>query len=197
VLRSRDILLVTTRPPLDDDPEYAKKTIDRSSSALERNVFAGLRRILQNCARDHVKLTDDARQALRARGGVPYGDAAFESYEGARWKGASASDRRTDTEQTLGYLLAVPEIWPRGPKALAVFALGGTETLIWAYLLATRHRDVLKKSIDSRRLNFAIGDFTWPKPRTSAPLPAGIWFADGAVVKIVQCELNETATTLT
>jgi hypothetical protein len=44
---------------------------------------------------------------------------------------------------TAVYLAYLAHAWPGGPGLLAAFGIGGTETLGWCYLLATRFRELV------------------------------------------------------
>ena len=46
-------------------------------------------------------------------------------------------------QRTAAYLVHLPEVWAGGPALLAAFGMGGTETLGWARLLATRYSHLL------------------------------------------------------
>jgi hypothetical protein len=50
----------------------------------------------------------------------------------------------------------------KGPRLLAVFGAGGTETLVWAYLLATKEFELLKRAATSDKEMVVIGQFAVP-----------------------------------
>lgn len=144
-----DILLLSTRPPLDDRETGDRFPIARSYTLHERLLFAAdgpLRKWFVRCARSEIILSHDAaaispeirerqRMWFRQHGG-PY----YQSYSAprGRWIYPGKTDRRT-----AAFLICAEEAWPGGPKLLAAFGMGGTATLVWAYLLAKRFSDLL------------------------------------------------------
>jgi hypothetical protein len=79
----------------------------------------------------------------------------------------------------------VEQAWHGGPALLTVFGMGGTETLVWAYRLATQYRGV----IGSRHVPFLMAEFTEPgrpeRPDTMA-------FADHWNVRLLTPYSSET-----
>lgn len=154
LLDSSQVLLLTTRPPLDPS---TRKPIDRSGSALEQRVFACLRTFLAYCSRSTIELSDNVERLL--------GDdkkylarADFSMYVGA-----PAVDDGVDlSNRSFGYMISAAAVWPNGPRLLAIFSAGGTETLAWGYILVTKYRDILERALGSDRDIIAIGEFTLP-----------------------------------
>jgi hypothetical protein len=139
-LTPSDLLVLTTRPPLDDHHEGARKSLFRSYTTLEHKVFAALAPQLEYCSRRQVRLASAVVQKFPRV--ATYENAVFAEKHGAlvvkflprgakRW-------RRPDEghAMTLGYACHVRSAWPGGPSLLAAFGLGGSETLIWNYHFA-------------------------------------------------------------
>jgi hypothetical protein len=63
-LTSFDLLMVTTRPPLDDESQGAKKRILRSHNSLENQVVAVLWTYFDVCSRDHINLSRNLAETL-------------------------------------------------------------------------------------------------------------------------------------
>jgi hypothetical protein len=148
VLGRTDLVLLTTRPPMDDRILGDKKGIPRSYTALEEKLFSGpLRERFARCARSEILLTDQtanispaiaARQAstFRQNGGAMYHD--YGSPRTGTWQRFKQA-----APLTAAFLLYEEEAWPGGPALLAAFGMGGTETLVWCYHLASRFRSLL------------------------------------------------------
>ncbi len=153
---SRQMLLVTTRPPLDP---FDRKPIDCSGSPLERRVFQSFRTFLAWCSRSTIELTNRVEQAL-GKDKKHLARTDFSVY-----LGASAVDVPFEMKQpsrSLGYMISAAAAWPKGPRLLGVFSAGGTETLSWAYILVTKHRELLRRAVESDRDMVAIGEFALP-----------------------------------
>jgi hypothetical protein len=143
-----DVILMTTRPPMNDVDFGDKKSILRSYTRLEEKLFTGpLGVYLRWCGRSEVMLTSAAaeispeiakRQSLVFR---QNGGAMYQSYSSP----STGQSRRFTGRETLTavFLLYAEHAWPGGPALLAAFAMGGTETLVWCYQLATRYPHLL------------------------------------------------------
>lgn len=142
-----DLIVITTRPPLDDAEVGNRRVVDRSYTALEYALFDALRGTFCTCARPEIVLApaiasmDDAFKSRRSflfhqNGGAmlgAYGDPDTQEY----------TYPKGDERVTAAFLVYVPHAWPGGPGLLVAFGLGGTETLVWAHQLATTYRDLL------------------------------------------------------
>jgi hypothetical protein len=134
-LTERDILLLTTRPPIDD--EYGrKKPLMRSGSDLETAIFNVLRKeCFRTCTRTHISLCDHLKGSMRT---------GFERRFNARFysTGADAPYMERDparkgfvrSAKSAGYLIHVP-LGAGLPHLLAVFGMNGPMSLLWAYRL--------------------------------------------------------------
>jgi len=155
-LRSDDLLLLTTRPPLDDVDDGLKARVLRSYTTLEDKIFKyALRPHLSHCSRSQVIVAEEHARTWSAvanrrnlvfrlyRRGRKQADptksdlgACIEKYlphGSTAWKkperGSSVS---------AAFMVYEPHAWEGGPGLLAAFGMGGTETLVWAYFLRTR-----------------------------------------------------------
>ena len=147
-LRETDLILLTTRPPMDDRILGDKKGIPRSFTALEEKLFRGpLRAWFERCARSEVLLTSAAagisgeiakRQTIVFR---QNGGAMYQSYGSPVTREWRRFKRRHPL--TAAFLLYAEHAWPGGPAFLAAFGMGGTETLVWCCQLATRFPELL------------------------------------------------------
>lgn len=142
-LRPNDLLVLTTRPPLDDSTDGVRHRVHRSRTALEDRLFACIRRHLSHCSRMRVTVSDMHARAspevarmhnvqFRQKRGSAID--AFLTYDTGRWQRPQA-----DSATTIAYLIFEPQAWDNGPGVLACFGMCGTATLVWNFLLATRH----------------------------------------------------------
>lgn len=175
--------MITTRPPLGED--LHKKTIDTSGSEAENRLFAQLHSFFKRCSRSKVEVSETVRKLLKQRKKEKWACAEFEVYAGASLKNAPPQNLGYPT---LGYLLSVPAIWKGGPRLLALFGLGGTETLVWAYLLSTKYRTFLERVLSSRKKELLTGQFHVSLSRYS--VPSDMTFADKYIVDSVDCIIS-------
>jgi hypothetical protein len=157
---SNDLIVLTTRPPLDDEKAKGKKLISRSHTTLENKVFAALRPYLRSCTRLIVELSPRLaeqlpvavanRACIEFKGG--YG-ATYKSYSS---HGLLSMQKAGFPSRTAMYLVHPPKRHKDDPDILCAFGMGGTETLIWAYLLRTKFPD--KLTLDAPR--FVMAELT-------------------------------------
>lgn len=165
LLGEDDLLLLQTRPPMDDLDVGCRRPIQPSETPLERRLFADdgpLRKWFTRCARSEIVLSNaaaDISPEIRRRQRMwfrQHGGAACQSYSSARgqWTYPEKSD-----PWTVAFLVYAEHAWPGGPKLLASFGMGGTATLVWATLLADRFADLLLTT------PFAMVELSgkWPK----------------------------------
>ncbi|MFH1681017.1 MAG: hypothetical protein ABIH26_10275 [Candidatus Eisenbacteria bacterium] len=181
-LKPSDLLVLTTRPPMDDVYSEARKAMCPSYTTLEEKVFNTFRSFFDICARDQIKIARFMADRLPAkyadRGQIQFRQRQCADYrfvrrdEKGRWK-VVQGDRRTAL-----FLVLTGDSWPNGPRLLAVFGIGGNETLVWAYLLQTRlWRDL---QIDSPR--FVMAEM---KTGKIPPRPHDLSFADNLDVRVL------------
>jgi len=166
-LRETDVILLTTRPPMDD----------RNEKLLE----GALRRYFARCARSEVLLTDEIarispeiarRQSCMFR---QNGGAMYYSY-GSPTTGEWRHFKKDPQPLTAAFLVYEEHAWPGGPALLAAFVMGGTETLVWSYFLATRLSHLLFTT------SFAMAELRAP---LLAEPPTWIDFADAWEVDLL------------
>jgi hypothetical protein len=180
-LRKTDLLLLTTRPPIHDSAVGDKKGIPRSYTMFEEKLFEGpLRERFERCARSEILLTNETaaisaeiakRQAIvfRQNGGAMY--QSYGSPITREWRRF-----KKPPPLTAAFLLYSEQAWPGGPALLAAFGMGGTETLVWCYQLATRFRHLLFTT------PFAMAEL---RTEPLAERPTSIAFADSWEVTIL------------
>jgi hypothetical protein len=136
-LRADDLLVLTTRPPLDDADDGVKCHVDRGYTTLEEKVFESSRRHLPRCSRSNVIVADVHARAFPevAKG------ASIDKYLAHTGKNWQRPDARRG--HSAAYLLFEEHAWPNGPGVLAAFGMCGIDTLVWHYHLATCFRELI------------------------------------------------------
>lgn len=175
-IKPDDLLVLTTRPPLDDRRHGDKKHLDESYTHLEEQVFAEVRKYLAICARSHVQLSPTVGTNFDKA------DLVFYQHKSARLKSYKRLDEfrpkttPDDSEIAIGFFLRTPSIPVYGCGLLACFGMGGWETLIWNRIVRTRFADWVN------RPSFVIGQFDM---KGLSPKPPTLAFADGIKVDIL------------
>ncbi len=133
---TRDLLALTTRPPLDDARAGHRRTIKRSHSDLEEAIFATLGRCFKLCARSHVQLSDEMAKHLEGDA-VAKASMKFHLHNDARLSEYMALEQLrpaevpSDKYLTIGFFIHLAKIQSFDCGMIASFGMGGTETLIW------------------------------------------------------------------
>jgi hypothetical protein len=181
-----DLIVLTTRPPLDDDRTDVHKASKRVDSPLEQKViFDGLRPYFEVCARSLVIL--ERSLATRLRPG--YENRAWVSYrvhgESAVYKGlkSDANDLRRaqpppPDDHTAAFFVRTPPLGGSLPSLLAAFAMSGTDELIWARILRTRYASMLT----SPTPRFVMAEILL---KDVPPRPVDLSFCDDLPVEII------------
>jgi len=153
-LKSKDLIVLTTRPPLDDDNAQNKKRIKKSDSLLENKLFEKLREFLKVCDREHGILTETWANKLPPK----YLDRAeiiFKQNAGADILGSKAYHdtrmlkKEKTQNKTMFYIINIPRLCKNGPGLFCSFGMRGQEALIGAYLLRTKYWSHLNFSFDN------------------------------------------------
>ncbi|OFV92506.1 MAG: hypothetical protein A3J75_04230 [Acidobacteria bacterium RBG_16_68_9] len=140
-LAASDLLVLTTRPPLDDSDEDRKR-IRRSFTSLEHKVFEAVRPCFPKCSRSFVQLSPRLRESLPEasanRGHVEYRvHGRFATYKALRDYLRRRWDEG-DEKRTGAYLTYKKPAWPGGPALLVAFGMNRFQTLLWTHFLGTR-----------------------------------------------------------
>ena len=145
-LRPSDLVVLATRPPMNDKPDD-KKRLTRSSTYLEQLIFKAIRPYIRSCSRNQVTLNAVGLDCEKA-------DYSFRQYTDARLleyrslaPGAKFQKVEGDKYVTIGFFLNLPAIEDFGCGLLASFSMGGIETLIWNRIVRTRYSAWLAKPL--------------------------------------------------
>jgi hypothetical protein len=132
----QDLLLLTTRPPIHDEPGD-KHPLVKSGSDVEAEMLRSLeRQCFATCKRTCIALREHLKGAMQP---------GFEKRFRSRFYSTGAEAPHVERERgskkavrgstSAGYLVHVP-LGNGRPGVLAVFGMSGTMTLIWAYRLS-------------------------------------------------------------
>jgi hypothetical protein len=133
-LKPSDILVLNTRPPLDDSD---RRRVCPSYTDLEERVFAALRgSFFAECSRTQIRLHPSLPlPSARSK----YRSMEFRQYHGAycvAYGGVPVA--RTESRTAPSFMVFKQQAWPGGPALLCVFGMGGPESLITNHLVRTR-----------------------------------------------------------
>jgi len=174
-LTSSDLVVLNTRPPINDKSSHNRHRVRCSYTELENRIFAALRPgYLKKCARSEIILPEEKAKQLhsdfRNKAHIQFHSSQDSSY--MRYRGYDDefwSRPPLDEKRTAVYLIQLAAIWPGGPGLLAAFGMAGTETLVWNYLLGNRLRnwidryqfliaEVLLRDLPDRPIDLSFAD---------------------------------------
>ncbi len=164
-IKPNDLIVLATRPPIDDLTHGDKKQTLRSCTHLEEQIFIECEKYLAVCARSHVQLSEaigaDFEQA----------DLVFQQHKGARLRsyrklvGKHRTKIPKGTDLSFGFFLHTETIPEYGCGLVVSFGMGGWETLVRNRIVRTRFSKWLTKPI------FVVAEMTIGKfPQKSATL---------------------------
>lgn len=164
-LSSGDLIIMVTRPPLSDDDEYDRKTVWKSETKFEKDIFNSIQGVIKYCSRTEVKI-DPAKLTSNEHSERAYHKFGLHTFPGICSYGKSdlKNKRAPDImrKKTLGFLFYTPSIYPndKGPALLLSFGISGTASLIWATTLGGLiDFDILLSKSESRLF---VGQFDIP-----------------------------------
>ena len=149
-LGPRDLLIITTRPPLSDGHQKDRKIVLPSGTTLEKKIFEVLTKYFWICARSHIALQPSLASLLPE----PYkdrADAKFRQHNSAgytelkKW-GDLVYQVNPDPKLTAAYFVYTRETWPGGPGLVVAHGMAGTQTLGFNHLVGTTE---LSRLLDS------------------------------------------------
>jgi len=155
--KSTDLVLMTTRPAMHQDPRSARRPLHRSGSSLEKTVLQNLEQVFQWCSRGCIILGDTVAERIvdpqktfhRAIKFHVRNDAFYTSYADVGCVD-DLPEKTVSEEATIGYLVCLPHLCLKGdgigPRLLLIFGLNGTATLVWSHLLC-KHYGLLLQGV--------------------------------------------------
>jgi hypothetical protein len=170
-LDEHDLLVLTTRPPLNDSPSKDPKHVKSSHTKLEGKLFAAIRDYVVLSTRDQIQLHPDEAVCLKKRfenrADTEFfvkGHARLGRFE-ASYKGSGAGDKTYAGYEpnitTAGYLVYTSPVQlpgrKTGPRLLASFGMSGTISLVFAHFL----RNATVQSRSTRKGTSKPGAFAW------------------------------------
>lgn len=144
-LRASDLIVLTTRPPMDDWRDKQRSPVMTSFTTLESKVFAALGRYLTHCSRVEVTIAEALAEKfprIAERKATWFGE--YRTKGDKRTRGARANTEMT--RFTLAYMIYEKHAWPGGPALLAAFGMSGPDTLVWAHRLGHDYDDLVART---------------------------------------------------
>lgn len=200
-----ELLVLTTRPPLNDASHDDKRIVPPRGNRLEEAIFAALSpSILSVCARSHVRISEQLVGPEFEKG-----DFVFHQNKDARLKRSRGLSHKTrsvlipESEyRSMGFFIKVPVLPGYGCGLVVSFGMGGIENLIWNRIIRERYPDWLGAPSLFVVAEMDIGPASVPDPdhNNRLVLPAGLMtlgFADRVRVEIiVKTPLPESSSTV-
>ena len=162
-VRSGDLVVMVTRPPLHDLQVQNRKYVPRSGTRLEQQIFGAVGRFLKICSRTHLRLQEEVVKVWeqgrdpRSPGERIQTPADFKFFQNcdARLKslntiGGASRARRLDhgsDYRSIGCFIHVPFIEEFGCRLIVSFGMAGMENLIWNRIVRTRFDHWLKEPV--------------------------------------------------
>lgn len=177
-----DLLVLTTRPPLNDD-EFERFLIKRSDTTLEKSVLEIARRYFKVCRRSDIVLSEEMAGKLKHEDRAHinftvHGAACYRRYRNPYTKNREQHRWRVPESTRTAAFLLLDRLHVNGPAILNVFSMDGPGTLIWCHLLRTKFSDLLS----THEQRFIMAELiTPPLP----PNPSSLSFTDEWVVNIM------------
>lgn len=153
-----DLLVLTTRSPLNDKKGKARSTVVPGDTAVEKEIHKALRCCFRFCDRKSIRLSAMLVEQLPAefadRAHILFRQYRPKNYEGAdprevmaAYKGLRGEDDGEmhdppQPDRTAVFVVRM-KLWDGGPRILSAFAMSGDVALIWAHLIRIRHQDLL------------------------------------------------------
>ena len=181
-LSERDLILLCTRPALDDTKDD-KRNLPRSGSVIEKMIFGedeegnpcgkGICSFFNHLSRKYIILSNEIASKINDQEAKTYRGIEFHvNYDSfycrrGNVKHIHALTRATTiigSKSTLGYIVYIPNLKnEKGKKTagvLSIFGLNGTATLLFAKLLSLERPELLLDIIKSKQPRLIGAEFT-------------------------------------
>lgn len=164
-LKKKDLIVLTTRPPIHDKDTQSRKQVKKSDTLLERVIFKNLEDFLEICDREHVRIAETCADKFN-KGFSDRAEILYKQYGGAAILDYKAYDdprifKKNPRNKTMFYIINIPQIWNEGPGLFCFFGMRGLEAYFGAYLLRMKFWRSLNFSFDKPRmvmLEITLGD---------------------------------------
>ena len=195
-LSNNDLILHTTRPAMNDDKEHDKRWLFKSGSELEETILKNMKKFFLYCDRQHIILSKEIKYA------GPYRAIKFNLridaniackanvYDQLSLEKIVKKKKASRTNKTVGYIVYIPNLINENskeigsPGVLSVFSLNGTMTLVWSYLVLTRHSNLIHEMISSKKPRIILAEFSPKIPNDIIPTDLSF------VVDAIDCEIK-------
>ncbi len=155
-LRPTDLLVLTTRPPMDDQETQDRKQIPASHNDLEDAIFADLRAYFAHCSRSSVSLSKELVDHYCATHGTSLKNVcarfSFRQTHGAHVtsvgtlaEGEFAVPAPSGSYKSVAFFVHLPSIRNYGCRFISSFGISGNDTLAWSRIVATRYPEWLEQ----------------------------------------------------
>jgi hypothetical protein len=180
-IAQNDLVVMTTRPPIHDHIARNRKRILRSFTTLEEDLLKMLEPHLPTSTRLKLHLSTGIESRLprthKNRSMIEFLESGA-TYKSLRTYGPERPQSGLSPVRTACYLFSLPNTGEHTHNLLCVFGMGGTETLLWSYLLRTRHAELLHMT----HPRFILAEL-YPQPIPD--LPDDLSFADSWKLDVI------------
>ncbi|HYR89323.1 MAG TPA: hypothetical protein VE422_34930 [Terriglobia bacterium] len=166
-----DLIVVATRPPLDDEDMLSRRTIARSHHPVEELLLQELRTVFRICRRNAVVLHEPTNVDRRYRS-VQFGE----------FNGAPMRNSEDESRRSVGYCLFTPQPSQVPCGVLLAFAPGGTESLVFAHLLRTSFAPLFADILSRQQKRLVMVEFLIP---SFVPYPSLSFRAEELEARVV------------
>ena len=198
-LSRNDLILLTTRPPLNDRQGYHKRWIFQSGSDLENIILQNMKMFFVHCDRRHIILSNKIASKFKSRDDSSYRAIIFDIYIDAYIAYKANVDnlgylenpinKVSNSKATIGFIVYIPQLIKKNakkidtPGVLSVFSLNGTMTLVWSYFVWAKYSNLINEIISSKKPRIILAKF---KPEISNDIiPTDLSFVDS-----MECEIK-------
>ena len=171
VFQPEDLLVLPTRPPLNDRDGFVRpnrKIIHAAKTELEALLFAELSEYFDYCTRKHVELSARGAGGLKVEDARQWRHVELYEYSGAMVQNhfigpAPVKPKRNHTS-SIAFFLRVNRVAKLNCDFIASFGMDGYGTLIWNRIIRLRHPEWLAAP------RFVMAELIFKKPIPPKPL---------------------------
>jgi hypothetical protein len=180
-----DLLVLPTRPPLDDAGgtlRRRRKIIRAARTELEAAIFKVVSRYFKYCSRKRVILSAYGASRLRVKDPQMWEDIeVYEYWNGAEiqrhWVGVESIKADSRRRSTIAFFLRVNRVPGLGCGLVVSFGMNGNGTLIWNRHVRRAHPEWLSEP------GFVMAEIIFRKPIPERPVTPEV-FDDDSLVEV-------------